>query len=618
MKRNIYILFTIGLFIRILPSHSVNLNTERLSNLKRLIENNIAYDSIAPIDSVIAWGQQLSPILEKENKMELSFSIRQLVVYIYSLRGDIGKAIDEARQMYEKAETMRYDLGIALSSAAIGDAYFCSNMPEEATDSYKEAIRYPASPSENNHYKEMTILKLIQVLILTQRTEEAEKYRKILSESKSIQTHQTLQFLTLATDVSYYIQKNDLRNANNCLLQAEQIYLSDRQPYYRTTYNYMQGRYNEATGNYNLALQYYNEILTGIRQKTRSIIYLQVAYAKANLLIEMGSKVEAVHLYEEISIVTDSVVAPSYAHRINSLRASYEENRMKVENKAEFNRIFMGGILIGVIVLGIMIYLVIHILKQNKKIAESKIRMEQSRLNAENAMQTKSLFLSNMSHEIRTPLNAIVGFSSLLAESYDLSAEEQQMAIDLINENSQSLLVTINDILDISRIESGISFQQTPFVLNDLILKVQEEQKEKIPSHIELRVNLPHRPVTIKGDSFRMWQVLCNLINNASKFTKEGYIEIGLEQKTDEISIYIRDTGIGISPEQQQKIFDRFYRVDHFTKGNGLGLPICKEIIQRFQGNITLKSKLGNGSTFFITLPVTSSFRNAGTNMELS
>ena len=220
--------------------------------------------------------------------MELSFSIRQLVVYIYSLRGDIGKAIDEARQMYEKAETMRYDLGIALSSAAIGDAYFCSNMPEEAIDSYKEAIRYPASPSENNHYKEMTILKLIQVLILTQRTEEAEKYRKILSESKSIQTHQTLQFLTLATDVSYYIQKNDLRNANNCLLQAEQIYLSDRQPYYRTTYNYMQGRNNEATGNYNLAVQYYNEILTGIRQKTRSIIYLQVAYAKANLLIEKG------------------------------------------------------------------------------------------------------------------------------------------------------------------------------------------------------------------------------------------------------------------------------------------------------------------------------------------
>lgn len=248
--------------------------------------------------------------------------------------------------------------------------------------------------------------------------------------------------------------------------------------------------------------------------------------------------------------------------------------------------------------------------KQN----ELQALLQEAKISGEN----KTLFLANMSHEIRTPLNAIVGFSSLLAESDDLSAEERQMAIDLINENSQSLLVTINDILDISRIESGISFQQTPFVLNDLIRKVQEEQQGKIPAPIELRVNLPQNPVILEGDSFRMEQVLCNLINNASKFTKEGSIEIGLEQKPDEISIYVRDTGIGISPEQQEKIFDRFYRVDHFTKGNGLGLPICKEIIQRFQGSITLKSELGVGTTFFITLPVTSPSEDTGTNMELS
>ena len=248
--------------------------------------------------------------------------------------------------------------------------------------------------------------------------------------------------------------------------------------------------------------------------------------------------------------------------------------------------------------------------KQN----ELQALLQEAKISDEN----KTLFLANMSHEIRTPLNAIVGFSSLLAESDDLSAEERQMAIDLINENSQSLLVTINDILDISRIESGISFQQTPFVLNDLIRKVQEEQQGKIPAPIELRVNLPQNPVILEGDSFRMEQVLCNLINNASKFTKEGSIEIGLEQKPDEISIYVRDTGIGISPEQQEKIFDRFYRVDHFTKGNGLGLPICKEIIHRFQGSITLKSELGVGTTFFITLPVTSPSEDTGTNMELS
>ena len=174
MKKNIYILFITALLIRTLPLHSTNLDTDHLSTLKRLIDSNIAYDSIAPMDSVIAWGQQINPILEKENQMELSFSIRQLIVFIYSLRGDIGKAIDEARLMYEKAEAMKYDLGIALSSAAIGDAYFCSNMPDEAIDSYKEAIRYPVTPSGNNYYKEMTILKLIHILIQENHIEEAE------------------------------------------------------------------------------------------------------------------------------------------------------------------------------------------------------------------------------------------------------------------------------------------------------------------------------------------------------------------------------------------------------------------------------------------------------------
>ena len=510
MKRNIYILFAISLLIRMLPLHSANSDTEHLSTLKRLIDSNIAYDSLAPMDSVIVWGQQISPILEKDNKMELSFSIRQLVVYLYSLSGDIGNAIDEAREMYEKAETIKYDFGMALSSAAIGDAYFCSNMPEEAIASYKEAIRHPAASPENNYYKEMTILKLIQTLILKERTQEAEKYRKMLSESKSIHSNQTLQFLTLATDVSYYIQKNELPNAHNCLLQAEQIYLSDKQPYYSTTYNYMQGRYNAAIGKHTLALQYYDNILTDIRQKMQSIIYLQIAYIKANLLIEMDHKKEAARLYEEISMITDSVIAPSYAHRINNLRASYEENRMKVENKAEFNRIFLGGIVIGIIVLGVMIYLVIHIVKQNKKIAESKIRMEQSRLNAENAMQSKSLFLSNMSHEIRTPLSALSGFSSLLTEQA-LDEETRRQCGDIIQQNSDLLLKLINDVIDLSNLEIGnmkfnFNYCDAIAICNNVIDTVNKVKQ----TQAELRFNTSLPSLKLYTDDSRLQQLLIN------------------------------------------------------------------------------------------------------------
>ena len=605
MKRNIYILFAISLLIRMLPLHSANSDTEHLSTLKRLIDSNIAYDSLAPMDSVIVWGQQISPILEKDNKMELSFSIRQLVVYLYSLRGDIGNAIDEAREMYEKAETIKYDFGMALSSAAIGDAYFCSNMPEEAIASYKEAIRHPAASPENNYYKEMTILKLIQTLILKERTQEAEKYRKMLSESKSIHSNQTLQFLTLATDVSYYIQKNELPNAHNCLLQAEQIYLSDKQPYYSTTYNYMQGRYNAAIGKHTLALQYYDNILTDIRQKMQSIIYLQIAYIKANLLIEMDHKKEAARLYEEISMITDSVIAPSYAHRINNLRASYEENRMKVENKADFNRIFLGGIVIGIIVLGVMIYLVIHIVKQNKKIAESKIRMEQSRLNAENAMQSKSLFLSNMSHEIRTPLSALSGFSSLLTEQA-LDEETRRQCGDIIQQNSDLLLKLINDVIDLSNLEIGnmkfnFNYCDAIAICNNVIDTVNKVKQ----TQAELRFNTSLPSLKLYTDDSRLQQLLINLLINATKFTPQGNITLEVQQESKDFALFsVTDTGCGIPLEKQSSIFNRFEKLNEGAQGTGLGLSICQLIIERIGGKIWIDPNYTTGCRFYFTHPI--------------
>ena len=605
MKRNIYILFAISLLIRMLPLHSANSDTEHLSTLKRLIDSNIAYDSLAPMDSVIVWGQQISPILEKDNKMELSFSIRQLVVYLYSLRGDIGNAIDEAREMYEKAETIKYDFGMALSSAAIGDAYFCSNMPEEAIASYKEAIRHPAASPENNYYKEMTILKLIQTLILKERTQEAEKYRKMLSESKSIHSNQTLQFLTLATDVSYYIQKNELPNAHNCLLQAEQIYLSDKQPYYSTTYNYMQGRYNAAIGKHTLALQYYDNILTDIRQKMQSIIYLQIAYIKANLLIEMDHKKEAARLYEEISMITDSVIAPSYAHRINNLRASYEENRMKVENKAEFNRIFLGGIVIGIIVLGVMIYLVIHIVKQNKKIAESKIRMEQSRLNAENAMQSKSLFLSNMSHEIRTPLSALSGFSSLLTEQA-LDEETRRQCGDILQQNSDLLLKLINDVIDLSNLEIGnmkfnFNYCDAIAICNNVIDTVNKVKQ----TQAELRFNTSLPSLKLYTDDSRLQQLLINLLINATKFTPQGNITLEVQQESKDFALFsVTDTGCGIPLEKQSSIFNRFEKLNEGAQGTGLGLSICQLIIERIGGKIWIDPNYTTGCRFYFTHPI--------------
>lgn len=604
MKRIIYIFLTINLFVYI-PLHSENKNDEHLSALQQLLDNNLAFDAITPMDSVISWGQQISPMLERENQIELFFRINQMIVHIHSLRGDIGQAIDHARRMYEKAEAINYDLGLALSSMAIGDAYYCSNMPKEAMSSYKEAINYPISSTRNNYYKEKAILQIISILMHEGDIQEAESYREMLTKSEAIRTNVVLQFFSLAADVSYYIRKNELQKAGECCQKAEQIYKSDEQPYFHFTYSYMQGQYNEAIGKYKIALQYYDDILKNIKHKMRSINYLNIAYLKANLLIKMGDKVAASHIYEEISVITDSIVSPSYTHRINNLRASYQENKMKVENKAEFNRIFMGSILIGVIVLTAIIFLILHILKQNKKIAESKIRLEQSKLNAENAMQTKSLFLSNMSHEIRTPLSALSGFSNLLTEQ-GLDMETRRQCGDIIQQNSDLLLKLINDVLDLSNLETknmkfSFGYFDAIAICNNVIDTVNKVKQ----TQAELRFETSLDSLKIYTDDSRLQQLLINLLINATKFTPQGNITLEVEQQSEELAIFsVTDTGCGIPLEKQKSIFNRFEKLNEGAQGTGLGLSICQLIIERIGGEIWIDSAYTDGCRFCFTHPI--------------
>lgn len=604
MKKLFYTLLVINSLIS-LPLFTQERNTESLSILQHLIENNIAFDSIAPMDSVISWGQQVSPILEKENRTELFFRIKQLVIYLHSLRGDIGPAIDEARLMYEKAEKMNFNLGIALSSVAIGDAYYCSNMPKEAVDSYKEAIRYPVTPSYNDYYKEITISKIISILLREGDISEAELYRNMLSTYPAIHTNKTLKLYSLANDVSYYIRKNEPEKSHDALLELEQIYNSDKQPYFRYFYYHMQGQYDEATGQYDTALEYYDRILQSIPDKTTSVSYLQVAYNKAGLLIKMNRKEEAAHLFEEINMITDSVVTPSYTHRINKLRASYQESRMKVENNAEFNRILLGGILIGIIILSAIIYLALHVRKQNKKIAESKIRLEQSRKNAENAMQTKSLFLSNMSHEIRTPLSALSGFSGLLTDE-NLDEETRRQCGDIIQQNSDLLLKLINDVIDLSNLDTGnMAFNFGYFNIIAICNNVIDTVNKIKQTQAEIRFTTTLDSLQLYTDDSRLQQLLINLLINATKFTPQGSITLEVEKQSDNSALFsVTDTGCGIPPDKQKNIFNRFEKLNEGAQGTGLGLSICQLIVERIGGEIWIDSNYTTGCRFCFTHPI--------------
>ncbi|OFX27055.1 MAG: hypothetical protein A2033_06315 [Bacteroidetes bacterium GWA2_31_9] len=234
---------------------------------------------------------------------------------------------------------------------------------------------------------------------------------------------------------------------------------------------------------------------------------------------------------------------------------------------------------------------------------------------AEESNRLKTEFLHNMSHEIRTPMNGIIGFSRLL-NSPNISEEKSKQFVNIIINSSNQLLRIIDDILEISQLNTKqIKLVEEKVCLNDLLLRIfaifNIKAKEK-KIHLYLKNGLPDNRSIILVDETKLCKIINNLIENALKFTHDGYIEVGYLLKDKMLEIYVKDTGIGINLEKQEIIFDRFSQEEKGTSklygGLGLGLSIAKENAELLGGSVSLKSKKGNGSTFILTIPYKSDF----------
>jgi signal transduction histidine kinase len=252
-----------------------------------------------------------------------------------------------------------------------------------------------------------------------------------------------------------------------------------------------------------------------------------------------------------------------------------------------------------------------QIKKMNTELIIAKNRAEESDL-------LKTTFLANMSHEIRTPLNGILGFSGLLRDP-DLTKDKTEKYIEIIESSGQQLLTIIDDILDISKIEAGQMLIYTePTDISELLQEIHQQfviEAELKNLRFILNPENINEPIVINTDGNRLRQVFSNLIINAIKFTSEGIIEFGLALKNNFIEFYVKDTGIGIAPDDQTIIFRPFSKVakasNRIYGGNGLGLSISKALIEKLGGTITLKSELNKGSTFKFTIPYA---KNIGTD----
>jgi signal transduction histidine kinase/ligand-binding sensor domain-containing protein/CheY-like chemotaxis protein len=265
--------------------------------------------------------------------------------------------------------------------------------------------------------------------------------------------------------------------------------------------------------------------------------------------------------------------------------------------------------------------LALHRNNLEKLVQERTVELEKAKLKAEESDRLKLAFLANMSHEIRTPMNAIVGFSHLLYEETD--AVERKRYFEIVNNHSESLLVLINDIIDVSMIESNqLKMNLVDFDPIPVLVEFEKTFQIKNTKSINICfVNKNSRSVFIHADLIRFRQVIANILDNALKYTEAGHINFGFEKGDNDVIFYFHDTGIGVSEEHQERIFNYFEKIEDakskLYRGTGIGLSICKKIIELMGGKIWVKSDGNSGSSFYFSIPMDTKSKAVSLNIEV-
>lgn len=608
------------LYTSVLSAHTIA-NQEKQSILQSLVKRQVLYDDSISIDSVIAWSEQLLPTQQSNEDRTTYFLLQLQLANAYTLRGDISLATNRAQLMYEEAKATDYQFGMVVANQAIGDAYnTIANMGDKALESYQDALTELSNISDQHPYRAQLLLKMSNVLQRKGRLEEAEKIleelEKILYQEPDYPTDFFFCIEKTNFAISHgHLSQDNLDEANIWLHKMDSIYQLHPEKFYRFHLDYTTAAYYRAMGNWDKqywkqALDIYSKLQAEYSGNKRSTYYRWTSLEKIYLCKIQGMAMEACRIYQELYPPIDTLASQSYIRQINTIKAKYQVDKAETASNNEYNKIIT-SILVGTMALVTLFVLLAILLKrQREKVKLSTQKLATSRINAENAMRAKSVFLSNMSHEIRTPLNALSGFSSLLTEE-GLDDETRRQCNEVIQQNSELLLKLINDVIDLSSLEFGklqfcIAQHDAVSICRNVIDTVNKVKQ----TQAELTFTTELEEMPIETDDSRLQQVLINLLINATKFTPQGSIVLKLEKETDDTVLFtVTDTGCGIPKDKQANIFQRFEKLNENAQGSGLGLSICQLIIEHIGGQIWIDSEYAEGSRFCFTHPISQTGR---------
>lgn len=564
-------------------------------------------------DSMRYYLAKAEPLFLKEKRYEELFRMKAWNIYMLSSEGAQDAVLPAARELVELSRQLDYPEGEEMANQALANYYLNHGLKKEGADLYEEVL-------DRMEQRNAPIIKRFNILrALLNSSVPTEAHDRALERMKDCLTECTEKGITMldaeiSIDYCWYVYyrtlatdaclNNNLKEAKEYLEKADALVKKNNMSREEFTLDNIRLYYCQMTGNNEGALVIIEKMLQNFRDTNRPIGFLDMLEQKAKTYIQMGAGMKAAKTYQELLVLKDSITSAKYYDELANWRTQHDVDRLELKNKQmeldaskTHSQMMMmgGGLILLLLVCGTLGFISYSRHKYSKQ-------MQLAKEKAEEADNMKSAFLANMNHEIRTPLNAIVGFSQVLVDEDE--AEVRQEYLKIIQSNNELLQRLINDVLDLSKIESNtMTLSYFNVYLPEMMDEIYRSTLLRMPEDVMLE--LKECPaVNFYTDRMRLTQIITNLLNNAIKHTEKGFIRFGYEVLENDLRFYVEDTGEGIPEDKLESIFSRFVQLSDWSKGVGLGLAICRGLISKMGGTITVKSKLGEGSMFSVTLPV--------------